>query len=425
MEQVKPDKANNRNFKSILETLSKIFLYVFLIYLPLYELFLHFLQSYTHLTDPQIFWITHFYEPLIVLFLLAYLLKFALAKKFPLSKSDIYAGVIIILALLMIAVHRSNLQAGLQGLRFLILPFTAYLIARFSSYKNTHRLIQVYLFIASVMAAMAIVEYFFLPRGYMDIYYNLTGFGFGQNTLPNTTQATAILAGPNQLASYLILPFFYLLYRFFKSKRSIFLILDSYLLIIITLAIGLTYSRSALIGLIFGAILALVYFGRGQRDKVIYSILFLVVAITLAVSYALSNGELPRDLLTHGSSFAQHLQATSGSFKTFVSGGILKIIFGFGVGSAGPVALKLGGIVSENYYLQVCFELGILGLVIYILFIAQLLRGLFKGSKTLFFALIALLVNAFFLHIFADNPAMAVSVFIIIASALGIRESTN
>lgn len=425
MQQMNPDKANNRNFESIPGTLSKIFLYVLLIYFPLYELFLHFLQSYTHFSDPLIFWITHFYEPLIVLFLLAYLLKFALERKFPLSKGDIYAGIIIILALLMIAVHRSNLQAGLQGLRFLILPYTAYLIARFSNYKNTHRLIQVYLFIASIMAAMAIVEYFFLPRGYMDIYYNLTGFGFGQNTLPNTTQATAILAGPNQLASYLILPFFYLLYRFFKSKRSIFLILDSYLLIIITLAIGLTYSRSALVGLIVGAILALIYFGRGQRDKVIYCVLFIVVAITLAASYALSNGELPRDLLTHGSSFTQHLQATNGSFKTFISSGIFKIIFGFGVGSAGPVALKLGGIVSENYYLQVCFELGILGLVVYILFMRELLRGLFKGSKTLFFALIALLVNAFFLHIFSDNPAMAVSVFIVIATALGLKESTN
>lgn len=138
----------------------------------------------------------------------------------------------------------------------------------------------------------------------------------------------------------------------------------------------------------------------------------------MAVTYALQNGELPRDLLTHGSSFSQHLQATSDSFKTFVSGGAFKIVFGFGVGSAGPIALKLGGIVSENYYLQICFELGILGLVIYILFITNILKGLFRRSKTLLFALIALLVNAFFLHIFSDNPAMAVSVFIIVGAII-------
>ena len=120
-----------------------------------------------------------------------------------------------------------------------------------------------------------------------------------------------------------------------------------------------------------------------------------------------------------------HQTATIDSFKTLFHGGFLKIIFGFGVGSAGPVALKLGGIISENYYLQICFELGIVGLVIYILFLVGILKRAYIGSKTLFFSLIALLVNAFFLHIFADNPAMAVSVFIVVALVINLEDENS
>ncbi|MCX6810348.1 MAG: O-antigen ligase family protein [Candidatus Berkelbacteria bacterium] len=418
MEQI----VSNNKFENLLQKIGVVFLYVSIIYLPLYELILHILQSYTGLSDQLIFWLTHFYEPVIVLFILIYLIKFAIQRQLPkFIKVDILAAAIMLLALVMIAIYHNDLQRGLQGLRFLILPFAIYLTTRFINDKNPHKLIKIYLIIASLLAVMAIIEYFFLPRGYMDIYYNLVGFGFGQNTLISTTQATAILAGPNQLASYLIFPFFYLLHRYFAGKKSILMMTDSCLLILIALAIGLTYSRSALIGLIISAIAMFAYVGRGQRDKVIYAILFIVIAVTLAATYALRNGELPRDIITHGGSMIGHQTAMAESFKTFFHGGLLKILFGFGVGSAGPVALKLGGIISENYYLQICFELGIVGLIIYILFIAGLLNNMFRKSKTLFFALIALLINAFFLHIFSDNPAMAVSVFIITAFVINLE----
>jgi hypothetical protein len=414
--------TNKSKFDKILHKIGIVFIYVLLVYMPFYELVLHFLQSYTHLPESQLFWITHFYEPFIVLFLLIYLIKFALERKLPkLQRVDLYVSIFLGLAIVAVAFRYKDLSRGLEGLRFLALPYAIYLVSRLIDYKNPRKLIQLYVIIASVFAALGVVEYFFLPKGYMDIYYKIADFGFGQNGLITVSQATAFLAGPNQLASYLILPFFYLLHRFFASKKNVLKEYDNILLIIVTIAIGLTYSRSALIGLFVGAIGMFIYFGKAQRDKIIYTILFLVVAVTLAFSYAMMNGELLRDLLTHGSSWSQHLQATSTSFKQFFDGGILKIIFGFGVGSAGPTALKLGGVISENYYLQVVFELGILGIAIYIAFLAGLLKKLYTGSKTMFFAFIALLVNAFFLHIFADNPAMAVTVFIIIASIMNVE----
>ena len=412
--------------EKVFEVFAIVVAFLVLIYLPFYELFLHFLQSYTHLSDEKIFWISHFYEPILLLLLLAFGIKFAVTRKLPkFERVDLFIFAFIAWTFIAVAVHFGDLSRGLEGVRFLLLPYALYTILRLSNYKKPHHLIQIYLFIAILFAALGVVEYFLLPKGYMDIYYKIADFGFGQNGLVSVSQATAFLAGPNQLASYLILPYFYLLHRIFSSKKELFTNLDSYLLLLVTLAIGLTYSRSALIGLVVGTILLFFCFGKEQREKIIYMILFIVAAITLAISYALANGELPSDLLTHGSSFSQHFSSTKNSFMAFIHGGFLKILFGFGVGSAGPTALKLGGVISENYYLQVVYELGLVGISLFFAFLYLLLKKLFSSSKTLFFAFIALLVNALFLHIFSDNPAMAASVFIILATVINVETQNS
>ena len=409
-------------FDKLLSPINKFFLYLLIIYLPLQELFLHFLESYTRLSVAKIFWISHFYEPLIVLMIFLYLVKFAIERRLPKwPKFDVSLLVFLFLAVLMVAIRHNDLSRGLEGLRFLALPFIIYILARLSDYQNPKRLTRIYLFIAFLFAAIGVVEFFLLPAGYMARFLGLSNFGFGQNSLISTPQATALLAGPNQLASYLILAFFYLMHRFFTSKKPILREESSYFLILVALALGLTFSRSALLGIIVGVVWMFIYFGRSARDRIIYSILFIVVVLTAAVSLALQNGELPRDILTHGTSFSQHLLATKESFLQFIHGGAVKILFGFGVGSAGPTALKLGGIITENWYLQILFEVGVVGFIYLSIFLAGIVKSLYSGSKTLFFAIVALLINALFLHIFSDNPVMAVSIFIICGAVMNIE----
>ena len=123
------------------------------------------------------------------------------------------------------------------------------------------------------------------------------------------------------------------------------------------------------------------------------------------------------------SSFSQHLNAVKDAISKITSSGILSLFFGHGIGSAGPAALKLGGTISENYYLQIVFETGVLGLVVFLAFIASVVKKLFFASKTLFFAFVALLINALFLHIFSDNPAMSVTIFVLIALVLNIEDA--
>lgn len=419
-------QLSDNKFARVLDNVSKFFLFLLIIYLPFQELFLHFLESYTHLSVPIIFWASHFYEPIIIVIILAYLARFAIEKELPRwPRFDLSLLVFLILALILVAVRHNDLSRGLQGLRFLTLPFVIYILARLSSYQKPKHLTRLYLFLAIVFATIGVVEFFFLPAGYMATFLAINNFGFGQNSLIATPQATSLLAGPNQLASYLILPFFYLLHRFFISKKPIFAQSNSYFLLLVALALGLTFSRSALLGLIVATIWMFIYFGKSARDKIIYSILFIVMMVGAAAALALQNGELPRDLLTHGASFSTHLAATKDGLLQFMHGGAVKILFGFGVGSAGPTALKLGGIITENWYLQVLFEVGVIGFIYLLIFLAGVVAKLYQGSKTLFFTSVALLVNALFLHIFSDNPVMAVSVFIIIAAVVNVEEKAN
>ena len=409
-------------FSKILNAASIFFIFLLVIYLPFQELFLHFLESYTHLPTSAIFWSSHFYEPLIVIIILAYLVKFAIERKLPKwPRFDVSLIVFLLLALFLALIRYADLSRGLQGLRFLTLPFVIYILVRMLNYQKPKHLIRIYLFLAIVFSVIGVIEYFFLPAGYMTRFLAINNFGFGQNSLVSSPQATALLAGPNQLASYLIFPFFYLLHRFFSAQKPILSNSNSYFLILVALALVLTFSRSALLGVIFAAVWMFIFLGKGYRDKIIYSILFIVMVLTAGVALALQNGELPRDLLTHGASFSEHLLATKESFLQFFHGGIFKILFGFGIGSAGPAALKLGGVISENWFIQILFEVGIIGFIYLAIFLAGIVSKLNKSSKTLFFAFVALLINALFLHIFSDNPAMAVSIFIIVGTIMNIE----
>lgn len=413
-------KINESKFSFILRHINSVFIFVLLIYLPFSELFIHALESYTTWPDSIVFWVSHFYEPILVILLLVNLLAFVLGKKKKVEAIDYAAGLLIAWSLVSIVIHHSDWQRGLESLRFLILPFIVYLFVRFANYENGKKISTAYLTIAGTLATIGVFEYFFLPANWIGNFLGIAGFGFGQNALASTNQASSFLAGPNQLASYLIFPYFYALHRAFISKKSFITQWSNFLLLPLTLAILLTFSRSAILGMLVGTLLIIIFNVCTNRNKVAHIILFITSCATLVVSYVMYGGGTIVDLLTHGASSAQHLSASENGWSSIVHSGFINIIFGRGVGTAGPAALKFGGYISENYYLQILIEVGVVGFIIFATFFVSAIKTFYQRSKTLFFTIVALLVNAFFLHIFSDNPAMAVSIFIIIAVIINI-----
>jgi hypothetical protein len=129
-----------------------------------------------------------------------------------------------------------------------------------------------------------------------------------------------------------------------------------------------------------------------------------------------------------------------------------EVIVGQGIGTAGPASFNFQPNIQESWYLQVLSEIGIVGLLLWLGIIILLLRDfflskchceesstrqspanagpIFMGDSSiprndlrvgLTLALLSISVAAIFLHTFADNPSVAISLFII----LGVYSSTN
>jgi O-antigen ligase len=410
--------------KNLLYSVNKVFLFLILLYLPVSELFIHTLESYTSYPDKTIFWFSHFYEPVVVLLIVSNFIIALFKKKLAFTSVDIVAVAFLLWTLVCVFIHPSEMQRGLESLRFTALPFIFYLFARLSNCANAKKIALFYVGVAGLISTVGVVEYFFLPANWLTSYFGISNFGFGQNALVSTNQASSFLAGPNQLASYLIFPLFYALHRAVISKK-LFKNWSTYYIAPITLALILTFSRSAILGTALGVIIFFITLPKESRPKIPAMILFFAVAFAFVVSYVMYFGGTITDLLTHGASSVQHASSTEMATKTALGSNASGLILGRGIGTAGPAALKFGGYMPENYYLQILFETGIIGLLLFAGFFVFALKKFFRGSKVLFAVIVALLVNAFFLHIFSDNPAMAVSVFILMAVAISTELKTK
>ena len=89
--------------------------------------------------------------------------------------------------------------------------------------------------------------------------------------------------------------------------------------------------------------------------------------------------------------------------------------FGHGLGSAGPASFQSDSpVISENWYLQIGYELGVIGLILYIAAFVSLLGEFFRNlenslAAALFAATIGLLATNIFLHAWADSTLVLIT----------------
>lgn len=273
------------------------------------------------------------------------------------------------------------------------------------------------LWTAIVLGIMALLQVFVVPKDF------LVHFGYNKDTTispyilvdenPNALRAFATLRGPNALGAYLLLPLGIAAYRLYKNRRDILAWSGG----VLTLgAIGLTGSRSAWLG----AFLTLVVVGWCivpkarlmlwvKRGAVPFVVLVAgiawaavnVPAVRLAVFHS-----SPGDSSLHEGSNDKHWQATAQGIAD-----VVRHPFGGGPGSAGPASFynQSGSNVSENYYVQIAQEVGMLGLGLFVAVCVLTLRYIVRRPyDVLSVALVASfagisLINIF-LHGWADDP---------------------
>lgn len=401
--------------------LPKLFAYYIIVlvaYLPWQNFFTAILNK--RITDERIlFWFIHWYEPFLVIFVILGLIC-SYRRSNSLSRTMISTIVFVVYLIIHII---NNSSFALEGIRFGYLGFwiliAIYFIGLSGKYLKT--IISILFITALINASIALFEQFLHPFYWEDwgLITQFNHFGYGKFALArddvNILQSAALIGGPNKLAQYLLLAFVLLLF----SKQTQWQKYRKILLSLFLLAIIVTISRSTILAT---CLVLIVYFKiDGKKFKKWYSTLTVAILIAVVIAWQGIGGYLPTFFERPGSDDIRQQ-------KIILSVEILKerlnrpseLIFGSGLGSAGPLSMKYDkGIVSENWFLQIALEIGLLGLVLYLIFIYFLGKDLlfiFKKNtaRAVLVAFGALLVVSLFLHPFADNPAVNITLFIII-----------
>ncbi len=376
--------------------------------MPFQALLTAVLHSHTVLSEGVIFWLLHWYE-LFIPFLLALNFKKIIGIFQNRQRAGFWAIALLLFGAFNAAFLSRSAGLGAEGFRFALVYVVVFLLVDMSDLSDGRKdkIVGLYLILSLFIALLAIAERF-LPLHYWEIIKMTKPdfpFGYGYHRVVAVIQSTSIIGAPNQLGTYL-LPSFFLSIASGENfkKRSVLYILRS---VIIALAVILTFSRSAVIGLIIGTLVYLVY--TSGRKIYLLSVPVIVVGGWLVWQNAGNTGNrVIMDLFSHGASQQSHQVALADSLmeigRRFNKPVLL--VFGSGLGTAGPIALKYGGMVSET---------GVIGLALWLIFVCRIFREQVGAKKSrsggLASGLIAVMVAAIFLHTFADNPAMSITLF--------------
>lgn len=401
-----------------MKKISFIFFYIIIVFLPLTAVLGNILEFKTAISSSQIFWMMHWYE-IVLPFVLIYSLYSAVKNKKIIDHTFLLAILIIVYSVVLVVVSADR-GRSLEGFRFVVLPVLFFTAARINfSLQEKLTLKKTYITMSVAIACLAIVERFF-PIKYWNNWNIIspdTVFGWGWHHAASFSQSASVFGGPNQLASYL-LPALFLLMVGIKNQKSVrFIIWHCIGVLVILLTVFFTVSRSVWIGLAFASTIYFLFYTKKYWVK-LTSLAVLILLISAAV-FAYKSNITFNSILTHGGQTG-HIESLKISLSEIVQRNWGERVIGAGLGTAGPLSIKYGnGIISESWYLQLVLEIGILGLFFYLALIISLLYNLHRRGETgLVLGLLSVSITTIFLHTFADNPALAYTLFILIALPL-------
>ena len=344
-----------------------------------------------------------------------------------------FVGALMLISVYFASVNgRDATAAGFaMDTRYLLVFGIGYVLFRFGkfSWPNIRRNIALFLITAgTIVAAIGLLQVWVLPADF------LVQFGYDKHLTiapyvlidenPDALRAFATLRGPNDFGAFLILP---LMLSVLFAHRNKWFICS---VVIILAGIFASGARSAWIGAIVSlAMLAVLMFGgRVIRSRNVIGIAVTSVAAIVIVGLLAVNIPAVRLAVFHSSpgdssltegSTDQHWAATMNGVQRVVDRPL-----GCGAGCAGPASYYSSQPhISENYYVQIAEEVGVIGLGLWIAIIGIIARRLWQRREDwLACALLAsfagLSVIGFWLHVWSDDP-LSLTVWAVTGAILG------
>lgn len=287
-----------------------------------------------------------------------------------------YAGLHLLTGFLALRSDEVTLKATLYGilvnLRFLAFFFLVWAVA-----LRTNRL-QAHWQKLLIWPAVAVVLFGLLQVSVLPTNF-LSNFGYSVTTIEpfetvnsndDYVRISSTLRGPNPLGAYLIIPCVALLVLLLQAKKKWRL---AALLASALLVLAASFSRSGAVGALIGLVLA---FGLSLRTGLAKKYVAgfgvgLIVLLAIGAAVVPKNSQL-ENIVFHTDSDSAVAESSNDQRAEALRSGVVDIRdqpLGEGPGSAGPASVYNANRVeiSENYFLQIGQEVGVIGLLLFIL----------------------------------------------------------
>lgn len=336
------------------------------------------------------------------------------------NKLIIVYGALHIVSLLIVGNQTEPLVVGLS-INLRIVSFFAVSQILFYYLKPPRRVVLAALLVPFVgVVVVGLLQMFVLPYDY------LTWFGYDKNTTiaPFHTidqqldqlRYMSTLRGPNPLGAYLILPLVValdLVRRYFAKDRLKAVVLSLVSLGGLVLLYG-SHSRSAWLGFVVACGVYILLSVPLMWQKRLISIGVVGVLVAGALAFQLRGTSFVQNVILHDNpdigpavtSNSAHVDSAKNALGDIAE----RPLLGCGPGCAGPASFyDPDGInLSENYYLQVGQEVGIVGTLLFVVIILLVAKQLFEMRAdalglALFASLIGLGIANLLLHVWADD----------------------
>ncbi len=273
--------------------------------------------------------------------------------------------------------------------------------------------VRIILVTAAVVATFAVLQATLLPGDF------LTQFGYGPQTIvpffpiqdSQTIRVISTLDGPSQLGQFLILPVAISAYYLIKTR------LYQYFVLAVLLIAGqfVSHARSAWLGSILAvSVVVAMSVSRKTLKMLVILGLFISLAGAVLIIPNLDKSEDLQAVILH-SNYEKALTASSNfDHVDLAKRGFAKVVetpMGRGPGTAGPASFyadnQKHSIITENYYLQLAIELGLVGCLMFITIVAWVGRDLLMSTHELATPIVASLIGlsfvGFLLHVWAST----------------------
>lgn len=319
--------------------------------------------------------------------------------------------------------YETGFLAILYNLRIFAYLIIGFSLALMFPKRNLLPLFFRYLIIVStIVCAVALLQRL-LPS---DI---LTHFGYSVDRgvkpnffiddKPDFPRVFGTLRDPNSFGAFLILPIVLLASRLWQNWQTEKRLMYGGLFLLHVLVLFLTFSRSTLLATILALVVLVVItnqnFVKQNKKKIaLFALGFLIVLGGLIGltrdSYVTQNVVLHADESTV---LEDPNELRVGFLKKAIDA-ITERPLGHGPGTAGLVATRspVGGLMTENYYLQIAYEVGIVGLLVFIAVLVTVFRRLFRSNKAEKKIMLASGVGVLFACLFfhtLSNEAVAIA----------------